>query len=196
MHQNEISMIFVGPEQPLAIGLVDYFRNTDIKIFGPTKKAAQLEASKIFAKYFMQKYEVSTARFKTFNNVTDAKQYANESEGFCVIKYDGLAAGKGVFVCENMEELTLAFDEILVTYGENVPLIMEQRLVGDEISIIGFTDGKTVKLLQASQDHKQLLEGDLGPNTGGMGAYSPIGVLDPVLMKKFICVSSNRPCKG
>jgi len=182
---NEISMIFVGPEQPLATGIVDYFRNTDIKIFGPTKKAAQLEASKVFAKYFMQKYEVSTARFKTFNNVTDAKQYANESEGFCVIKYDGLAAGKGVFVCGNMEELTFAFDDILATYGENVPLIVEQRLEGDEISVIGFTDGKTVKLLHASQDHKQLLEGDLGPNTGGMGAYSPVEGIDPVLMKKI-----------
>lgn len=184
-NQNEISMIFVGPEQPLAAGIVDYFRKTEIQIFGPTQKAAQLEASKVFAKYFMQKYEVSTARFKAFQNIKEAKHYATEMEGYCVIKYDGLAAGKGVFVCGNLEELDFAFKEIHTTFGENVPLIVEQRLQGDEISIIGFTDGKTVKLLQPSQDHKQLLEGDLGPNTGGMGAYSPIDGIDPVLMKKI-----------
>ncbi len=183
--QHDISMIFVGPEQPLAAGMVDYFRKTEIKIFGPTQKAAQLEASKVFAKYFMQKYEVSTARFKTFQSITEAKKYANTLDGFCVIKFDGLAAGKGVFVCGNLSELAAAFDEILVTYGENVSLIVEQRLEGDEISIIGFTDGKSVKLLQTSQDHKQLLKGDKGPNTGGMGAYSPIEGIDPVLMKKI-----------
>jgi phosphoribosylamine--glycine ligase len=113
-------------------------------------------------------------------------------DGFCVLKYDGLAAGKGVFVCGSLSELDAAIQEIRAVYGEKVPLIVEQRLEGDEISIIGFTDGKSVKLLQASQDHKQLLDGDKGPNTGGMGAYSPVEGIDPVLMKKkFTCASSN-----
>lgn len=183
--EKGVDLIFVGPEQPLAAGIVDYFRKTDIQIFGPTQKAAQLEASKIFAKYFMHKYEVSTARFKTFHLATDAQIYATEMDGFCVLKYDGLAAGKGVFVCGSLSELDAAIQEIKAVYGEKVPLIVEQRLEGDEISIIGFTDGKSVKLLQASQDHKQLLDGDKGPNTGGMGAYSPVEGIDPVLMKKI-----------
>lgn len=183
--QQKIDLIFVGPKQPLAAGMVDYFRKTNIQIFGPTQKVAQLEASKVYAKYFMQKYEVSTARFKIFQNTTHAKEYATQMHGFCVIKYDGLAAGKGVFLCGNLSELALAFDVIVATYGENLLLVVEQRLEGDEISIIGFTDGKTVKLLQASQNYKQLLEGDKGVNTSGMGAHSPIEGLDPVLMKKI-----------
>ena len=182
---HAIQLIFVGPEQPLSEGIVDYFRKTDIQIFGPDQKATRLESSKIFAKYFMQKYEVSTARFKTFTKVEEAKSYALEMEGNCVLKYDGLAAGKGVFVCKNEQELENSITDILQTYGENAPFLVEQRIVGDEISIIGFTDGNTIKLLQTSQDHKQLLEGDLGPNTGGMGAYSPIKGIDPVLMNKI-----------
>lgn len=182
---NKIELIFVGPEQPLAAGIVDYFKDKEIKVFGPDKKAAQLEASKIFSKEFMLKHGVATAAYQSFSSITDAKYYTSQKLGDCVIKFDGLAAGKGVFVCSSSEEANEALQELKNQYGNNVRLLVEDKISGDEISIIGFTDGKTIKLLQASQDHKQLLEGDKGPNTGGMGAYSPISGLGDSLMQKI-----------
>lgn len=182
---QQIELIIVGPEQPLALGIVDYFRKTDINIFGPTQHAAQLESSKVFAKNFMQKYGVKTAHFAQFTNLSEALAYTNMLHGNCVLKYDGLAAGKGVFVCEDLEQCHTAFDEMEEQFGSDSHLVVEQRLVGDEMSVIGFTDGTTIKLLQPSQDHKQLLEGDIGANTGGMGAYSPIEKLNPELMYKI-----------
>lgn len=182
---NSIELLFVGPEQPLANGFVDHFRAKGFKVFGPDKKAAQLEASKVFAKQFMKKYNVATAEFDYFHNVNDAKFYAAQKSGNCVIKFDGLAAGKGVFVCSSLEEANEALSEISIQYGNFSKVLVEEKIVGDELSIIGFTDGKTIKLLQASQDHKQLLEGDKGPNTGGMGAYSPIPGLKEELIKKI-----------
>ena len=182
---NSVEMIFVGPEQPLAAGIVDYFKNKNIKIFGPDKQGAKLEASKIFAKQFMQKYGIATADFQIFNNVNDAKYTAAKKLGDLVIKFDGLAAGKGVFVCSSINEANNALQELEKTYGDNVNFIIEDKIPGDEISIIGFTDGKTIKLLQPSQDHKQLLDGDKGPNTGGMGAYSPIDGISDKLMQKI-----------
>ncbi|PID68357.1 MAG: phosphoribosylamine--glycine ligase [Flavobacteriia bacterium] len=183
-HSNGIDFIFVGPEQPLAEGIVDYFRATTIKILGPDKVTAQLEASKIFAKQFMQKHGVSTAKYEKFASVDKALAYGLELKGNCVIKYDGLAAGKGVFVCDSEAVFKDAMKEVAQTYGQQAPLIIEQRLVGDEVSVIGFTDGKSMKLFQPSQDHKQLLEGDQGPNTGGMGAYTPVeGVSEHLLQK-------------
>ena len=172
--RNEnISMIVVGPELPLSQGIVNYFRNTDIKILGPTKEAARLEGSKIYAKQFMRKHEVSTADFEIFHRLDAAMPYINSKNGNCVIKYDGLAAGKGVFVCNNLTESDEAIAELRNQYGNEVSILVEEKLIGDEISIIGLTDGKTIKLLAPSQDHKQLYDNDLGPNTGGMGAFCP-----------------------
>jgi len=182
---NSIDMIFVGPEQPLATGIVDFFKGKNIKVFGPDKQSAKLEASKIFAKQFMQKYGIATAGFEIFNNVIDAKYTIAKKLGNLVIKFDGLAAGKGVFVCSSIDEANNALNELEIAYGENVNFIIEDKIAGDEISIIGFTDGKSIKLLQASQDHKQLLDGDKGPNTGGMGAYSPIEGISNELMQKI-----------
>jgi phosphoribosylamine--glycine ligase len=182
---NSVDMIFVGPEQALAAGIVDFFNGKDIKVFGPDKQSAKLEASKIFAKKFMQKYGVATAGFEIFNTINDAKQTIAEKSGNLVIKFDGLAAGKGVFVCSTSEEANKALNELEIAYGEKVDLIIEDKIAGDEISIIGFTDGHTIKLLQSAQDHKQLLDGDQGPNTGGMGAYSPISDISDELMQKI-----------
>ncbi len=171
--ENGIGLIVVGPEQPLANGIVDYFRKTDIKILGPSKSAAIMEGSKIFAKEFMRRHGVATSDFEVFDNVEAAMPYIRTKNGDCVIKYDGLAAGKGVFVCNNMPEAEAAMTEFRETYGEKADFIVEDKIVGDEISIIGLTDGKTIRLLPPAQDHKQVFDNDLGPNTGGMGAFCP-----------------------
>jgi phosphoribosylamine--glycine ligase len=183
--EHAVDFIFVGPEQPLSEGIVDYFQNRNIKILGPDKNAAQLEVSKIFAKEFMKKYGVSTADFKSFKGIKDAGNYIESKNGQCVIKYDGLAGGKGVFVCSSIDDSYRALQDINIQYGEDVEFLIEDIISGDEISIIGFIDGKTIILLQASQDHKQLLDGDKGLNTGGMGAYSPVSGLGETLLKKI-----------
>ncbi len=195
---NIVELIFVGPEDPLAIGIVDYFSNTPVKVFGPDKAGAQLEGSKIYAKRFMRKYGVATGAYQEFGNshkkaqnefnnksavilsgvegksTNNTTQIIKQVNGNCVIKYDGLAAGKGVFVCSATEEALAAIDEIHSRYGEDASYLIEERLEGDELSILAFTDGKDYQLLLPSQDHKQLLEGDKGPNTGGMGAFCPV----------------------
>lgn len=171
---NDITYIFVGPEVPLANGIVDYFNQTNIKALGPCKDAAQLEGSKIFSKKFMEKYGVATADFHAFSSVSDAEEIVHEMDGDLVIKYDGLAAGKGVFVCDNVQEALDGLDEMRAQYGEDCPFLIEDKIVGDEISIIGFTDGQAIQLLLPSQDHKQLNDGDTGPNTGGMGVMCPV----------------------
>jgi phosphoribosylamine--glycine ligase len=170
---ENIGLIVVGPEQPLANGIVDYFRKTDVKILGPSKDAAIMEGSKIFAKEFMRRHGVATSDFEVFSNVSSALPYIRSKNGDCVIKYDGLAAGKGVFVCNNIQEADAAMTEFRETYGEEANFIVEDKIVGDEISIIGLTDGKTIRLLPPAQDHKQVYDNDLGPNTGGMGAFCP-----------------------
>ncbi len=172
--EHEIQWIFVGPEQPLAEGIVDYFLQTDIQVLGPDATSAKLESSKIFSKEFMKKYGVASAPFKKFANVKEAYHIvAQRPDGF-VIKLDGLAGGKGVFVCNNEAEGMEALKALSDKYGAKVDFIIENKIIGDEVSIIGFTDGKSIQLLQPSQDHKQLLDGDMGPNTGGMGAYCPV----------------------
>ncbi|NPA45536.1 MAG: phosphoribosylamine--glycine ligase, partial [Chlorobi bacterium] len=194
--ENEIDLIFVGPEQHLAAGIVDYFKDKEVKVFGPDKNAAQLEASKIFAKQFMQKYNIATAGFQIFSNINDAKKTIEEKQGDLVIKFDGLAAGKGVFVCSSISEADIALQELEKSYGKDVDFIIEDKIAGDEISIIGFTDGKNIKLLQTSQDHKQLLDGDKGANTGGMGAYSPVKDASKGLMQKIHDKIINPTLKG
>ena len=171
---NNIEYIFVGPEQPLCNGIVDFFNTTNIKAFGPSKDAAQLEGSKIFSKNFMKKYAVSTAAFTAFDRIDQAFEKVAQMQGDLVIKYDGLAAGKGVFVCDNVEQANQALEEMRKLYGEECPFLIEEKIVGDEISIIGFTDGNSIRLLLPSQDHKQLLDNDQGPNTGGMGVICPV----------------------
>lgn len=183
--QHQIGYIFVGPEVPLSNGIVDYFNQTNIKAFGPCKDAAKLEGSKIFSKNFMKKHGVATSPFDTFNRLSDAKALVQKMNGDLVIKYDGLAAGKGVFVCNNLEEADKALEEMRQTYGEECPFLIEEKIVGDEISIIGFTDGKNIKLLLPSQDHKQLNDGDTGPNTGGMGVICPVPFWNEALKQEI-----------
>jgi phosphoribosylamine--glycine ligase len=171
---EKIKLIIVGPEDPLVGGIVDYFSDTSIKVFGPDKKAAQLEGSKIFAKNFMKKYGVATGDFEQFNNINSAMKFIEKVKGNCVIKYDGLAAGKGVYVCSSIREAEEALLDLKQKYGEEVQLLIEEKLIGSELSILAFTDGENYQILLPSQDHKQLLDGDKGPNTGGMGAFCPV----------------------
>ncbi|MFC1887427.1 phosphoribosylamine--glycine ligase [Candidatus Cloacimonadota bacterium] len=174
---NKIDLIFVGPEDPLVNGIVDYFADSPVHVFGPDKSGAQLEGSKIFSKQFMQRYGVATAEYNHFKLDKDndkIRRKGLELNGDCVLKYDGLAAGKGVFVCSNMDEFHEAIETIRMNFGAASNLILEEKLTGSELSILAFTDGVNYQLLLPSQDHKQLLEGDLGPNTGGMGAFCPV----------------------
>lgn len=179
--QEHIDLVVVGPENPLAIGIVDYFEERGIPIFGPRKMGAQIEASKIFAKNLMDKYKIPTASFRIFRNFKDAYDYVNEIGAPYVIKADGLAAGKGAYVIKNNDEgkqvlKNVMVDKIHGEAGESV--IIEQFLPGIEASYLSFTDGKSILPLLASQDHKPLLDNDKGPNTGGMGAYTPIPFID------------------
>ena len=178
----------VGPEAPLAAGIVDQFNEKGLKIFGPTKKAAQLESSKIWAKEFMKRNNIPTAAFETFNDPIMAKEYVNRIEHNVVIKADGLAAGKGVIVCNNKNEAEKAIDVILTNKkfgdaGNNI--IVEDRIDGVEASYIALSDGKIAIPMATSQDHKRVYDNDMGPNTGGMGAYSPTLVIDENLSKKI-----------
>jgi phosphoribosylamine--glycine ligase len=168
-----ISLIVVGPEQPLTDGITDAFEDTDIKVFGPSGAAARLEGSKIFAKEFMKKYGVATADFEIFTSEDDPTALIRNYNGHVVIKYDGLAAGKGVYVCSSETEAKAAIMDILDKYGADANYLIEAKLSGQELSIIGITDGKSINCLLPSQDHKAAYDGDTGPNTGGMGAYCP-----------------------
>lgn len=194
--ERTIDLIVVGPEAPLAAGVVDYFAGSGIKIFGPTQRAAQLESSKVWAKQFMARYGVATASFKQFEHPSEATSFVNEAHGNVVIKYDGLAAGKGVYVCSSTEEAFDALEDILFTYGKDARLVVEEKLSGSEISIIGFTDGHHIKMLTPSQDHKQLLDGDQGPNTGGMGAFCPVPFLTPPMMAEILTTIVEPTLRG
>ena len=178
----------VGPEAPLAMGIVDMFNEKGLKIFGPTKDAAQLESSKIWAKKFMKRNNIPTAAFEVFTDATAAKEYVNETEHNVVIKADGLAAGKGVIVCDSKDEAKDAIDMMLVNkkFGDaGTSIIIEDRIDGIEASYIALSDGKKVIPMATSQDHKRVYDGDNGPNTGGMGAYSPTLAIDEVLSQKI-----------
>ena len=186
---NKIALTVVGPEGPLAAGVVDEFRAHGLRIFGPTKAAAQLESSKAFSKAFMKRHGIPTAEYETFSDATAAHAYADEKGAPIVVKADGLAAGKGVVVALTVSEAHAAIDFMLlddtlgVTHnagadGQAVPrVVIEEFLHGEEASFIVLCDGKNVTALATSQDHKRLLDDDQGPNTGGMGAYSPAPVV-------------------
>ncbi len=169
----------VGPEEPLSLGIVDLFNDNDF-IFGPTKEAAMLESSKVFAKEFMKRHNIRTADFRVFDDPDDAKDYVKDKDDI-VIKADGLAAGKGVIVCNNSNEAIDAIDRIMVKreFGNaGNKIIVEERLEGEEASFIVISDGEHILPLVSSQDHKRIYDNDLGPNTGGMGAYSPMPLVD------------------
>ena len=178
----------VGPEAPLAMGIVDFFEEKNLKIFGPSKKAAQLESSKIWAKNFMKKNNIPTAKFEIFDDAEKAIKYVKAINHQVVIKADGLASGKGVIVCNSTEEALSAVDTILVkkTFGDaGNRIIVEERIDGVEASYISLSDGNFAVSMATSQDHKRIYDNDKGPNTGGMGAYSPTPLIDESLSKKI-----------
>ncbi|MEA3086692.1 MAG: phosphoribosylamine---glycine ligase [Paraburkholderia sp.] len=184
VEQEQIAFTLVGPEGPLAAGIVNLFRSRGLKIFGPSKEAAQLESSKDFAKAFMKRHAIPTAEYETFADVAAAHAYLDAKGAPIVIKADGLAAGKGVVVAQTLEEAHAAVDMMLSDnkLGDaGARVVIEEFLAGEEASFIVMVDGKHVLALASSQDHKRLLDADQGPNTGGMGAYSPAPIVTPQL---------------
>ncbi len=187
--KERIAFTLVGPEAPLAAGIVDTFRAAGLKIFGPTKKAAQLESSKDFSKAFMQRHGIPTAAYATFSDPAKAHQYLNQQGAPIVIKADGLAAGKGVVVAMTLAEAHAAVDAMLIANSMGAAgtrVVIEEFLEGEEASFIVMADGRHVLPLATSQDHKRLKDGDQGPNTGGMGAYSPAPLITPELRARIM----------
>lgn len=184
---QNIELIVVGPEKPLVEGIVDFFENNNILIFGPNKFASQLEGSKIFTKKICEKYKIPTAKFGVFENIKKAKLFINDTKFPLVVKADGLAAGKGVYICENKEIAENAIEEIFNgKFGPTKNVLVEEFLIGEEMSYFIISDGKSVKKFQTAQDHKRVGEGDVGKNTGGMGAYSPSRLINDELDKKIL----------
>ena len=187
--ENDVGLTIVGPEAPLAAGVVDAFREAGLAIVGPTRAAAQLEASKDYAKAFMARHGIPTAAYRTFTDAREAKAYVAARGAPIVVKADGLAAGKGVVVATTVAEATGAIDAMLVGHsmGEaGARVVVEDFLAGEEASFIVLVDGRNVLPLASSQDHKRLADGDTGPNTGGMGAYSPAPVVTPALHARIM----------
>jgi phosphoribosylamine--glycine ligase len=184
VEKEHVAFTLVGPEQPLAAGIVNVFRSRGLKIFGPSKEAAQLESSKDFAKAFMKRHNIPTAEYETFSDAAAAHAYIDAKGAPIVVKADGLAAGKGVVVAMTPEEAHAAVDSMLADNklgNAGARVVIEEFLTGEEASFIVMVDGKHVLALASSQDHKRLLDGDKGPNTGGMGAYSPAPIVTPQL---------------
>ena len=185
--ENEIGLTVVGPEQPLVMGIVDRFQEKGLRIFGPSARAAELEGSKAFSKNIMKKYGLLTAEYEIFTSHEKARKYFDEETGPMVVKASGLAAGKGVILCQNAQEGRDAVDTIMKdkSFGEaGDEVVIEEFLEGPEVSVLAFSDGNTVLLMDSAQDHKAALDGDKGPNTGGMGAYSPAPVFTDILRQK------------
>ena len=185
--RNKIDLTVVGPEGPLSQGIVDDFQKRRLRIFGPERKAAQLESSKVFSKEFMRQYHIPTAPFKVFSSFAEAVGFCNSAEFPIVIKADGLAAGKGVAVVKDVQQATAALDDMMMKKvfgkaGEKV--VIESFLQGTEVSIMAITDGKVIVPLLPSQDHKRAFDNDRGPNTGGMGAYAPVDFMTPEIMEQ------------
>ena len=179
--EKKPDLTVVGPDNPLALGIVDLFQAKGLRIWGPNKKAAQFESSKVFSQRFMEKYGIPTAQAATFTEAATAKKFAASLGGVCVVKADGLALGKGVLICGELAEANRAIDEILVgkAFGAaGASIVIQEYLEGVEISLHALCDGSTAKLFPTSQDHKRALDGDLGLNTGGMGTYSPTPFLN------------------
>ena len=185
--ENRIDLVIVGPEKPLVDGIVDYLEKFNIKVFGPNKVASQLEGSKIFTKNICQKYNIPTANFGIFKNEEEAYKFLEKSNFPIVIKADNLASGKGVYICENREQSSTAVQEIFGgKFGEAKNVLIEEFLKGEEMSFFIISDGITFQNFGTAQDHKRVLEGDRGKNTGGMGAYSPSRLINKDLENKIL----------
>ena len=185
--EKRVSLTVVGPDNPLALGIVDLFQNNGLRIWGPNQKAAQFESSKVFSQHFMEKYGIPTAKAGTFSVAGPAKAFAESVGGQCAVKADGLALGKGVLICTSVAEANKAIDEILVSQAfgaAGAKIVIQEFLEGLEISLHALCDGKTAKLFPTSQDHKRALDGDRGLNTGGMGTYSPTPFLSDTELKQ------------
>jgi phosphoribosylamine--glycine ligase len=187
-HQSNL-LTLVGPEEPLSLGIVDAFEKEGLRIFGPRKEAAMLEASKAFAKEFMHEANIPTAEYAIFSDPQRAKDYVVRQSRPLVIKADGLAAGKGVVVCDGVDQALVVIDSMMVKKEFGIAgnkVIIEERLCGKEVSFIALCDGKTIMPLASSQDYKRIFDDDKGPNTGGMGAYSPASTIDADLHDKIM----------
>ena len=185
--KSKVDLVIVGPEKPLVNGIVDFLEKEKIKVFGPKKIPSQLEGSKIFTKKICKKYNIPTANFGIFENIEDAIKFLKSSNFPIVVKADGLASGKGVYICENSHEANESVKEIFGgKFGEAKNVLIEEFLKGDEMSFFVICDGKNFQKFQTAQDHKRVFEGDKGKNTGGMGAYSPSGLINFNLEKKII----------
>ena len=184
---KKIDLVVIGPEKPLVDGITDYLESFGIKVFGPNKIASQLEGSKIFTKNICKKYNIPTANFGIFNTEEEAKIFLDKSKFPIVIKADNLAAGKGVYICENKDQSNQAVKEIFDgKFGKAKNVLIEEFLEGEEMSFFIISDGKSYKKFGTAQDHKRVLEGDRGKNTGGMGAYSPAPIIDEDIHQKII----------
>ncbi|MGI6092889.1 MAG: phosphoribosylamine--glycine ligase [Veillonellaceae bacterium] len=187
--EHKIDLTVVGPEAPLANGIVDQFTANGLKIFGPTQQAALIEGSKSFAKDLMEKYNIPTAGYAVFTDAESAKAYIKQHGAPVVVKADGLAAGKGVIVAMTIEEALSGIDAIMCdkAFGAaGSQVVVEDYLSGEEASVLAFTDGKTIVPMVAAQDHKRIFDGDKGPNTGGMGAYAPAPVVTDAIMQQVV----------
>ncbi|WP_211748118.1 phosphoribosylamine--glycine ligase [Paenibacillus sp. Marseille-Q4541] len=207
--QKEVGLVVVGPDDPLADGIVDVFEAKNIPVFGPRKNAAEIEGSKTFMKDLLRKYHIPTAAYEKFDNYEAALDYLRSRPVPIVIKADGLAAGKGVTVAYTREEAETALRSMMVekAFGEaGTNVVIEEFLAGQEMSILAFVDGETVRCMPAAQDHKPVFDGDKGPNTGGMGTYSPLPHIDQAIIDEAIetiviptakaMVSEGRPFRG
>ena len=184
---NEINLLIVGPEKPLVDGIVDFFNDSGINIFGPDKISSQLEGSKIFTKKICEDYKIPTAKFGIFENSSQAISFLDNAQFPLVVKADGLASGKGVYICENKASAEIGIKEIFNgKFGIAKDILIEEFLDGEEMSYFIVSDGKKIKSFETAQDHKRVLEGDKGANTGGMGAYSPSRLINPALEEKIL----------
>ncbi len=194
---NHLDFVIIGPEKPLVDGIVDYLEDNKIKVFGPSKIASQLEGSKIFTKKLCKKYNIPTANFDIFDNREEAFKFLQNCNYPVVVKADGLAAGKGVYICEKKEESSQAIDEIFNgKFGDTKEVLIEEFLEGEEMSFFIISDGVTFKAFGTAQDHKRVYEGDKGKNTGGMGAYSPSRLEDNNLNEKILNKIIKPTLKG
>ncbi len=196
---KRIDLVIVGPEAPLAAGLADDLSAAEIKVFGPSRAAAQIEASKVFSKNFMPRHGIPTARYATFDDIAEALAYLDRVDYPVVLKASGLAAGKGVILPESVEEAKTALQTMLSgeAFGEaGREVVIEERLSGPEVTLMAFSDGVTVKPMIPSQDHKRIFDGDRGPNTGGMGAYAPVPVCPPEMVSELLRIAMQPAAEG
>ncbi|WHY64943.1 phosphoribosylamine--glycine ligase [Neobacillus sp. SuZ13] len=187
--KEQIDLTFVGPEEPLSLGIVNFFKEQGLAVYGPSKEAASIEGSKAFAKELMMKYQIPTAKYASFTNYEEALAYVNCEGAPIVIKADGLAAGKGVVVAKTLEEAEEALQSMMkeVSFGSaGARVVVEEFLEGEELTLLAFVNRTTVKAMVPAQDHKPVYDGDKGPNTGGMGTYAPLPHIDPSIVEQII----------